>query len=311
MMGMSMSASLILDQVLAQLWERYKARVPYAAQYQRMVIERGGKVQNDHIAFRTLNTKTGHQPAGVEALTRIFLPLGYERKNLYLFEDKKLTAWHYEHASNAAYPKLFISQLEVDQLSSATATKIKTVVAEAPDLLSDQDLAFLKKINQGQTLGKADEAALIEHLVGFFVRPWKTPLRQTIEAVDKESQYAAWTLLHGNSVNHFTAYINEQHVKEWPDIEATVAALREAGIPMKAEFEGERGSKLRQSSTKAAMEECDVVEKDGAHGKINWSYAYYELAERGDVPGDDGKPTRFHGFLGAQATNLFDMTKRS
>ena len=30
----------------------------------------------------------------------------------------------------------------------------------------------------------------------------------------------------------------------------------------------------------------------------------------GDVPGSDGKPVRFNGFLGPQATHLFEMTKR-
>ena len=56
---------------------------------------------------------------------------------------------------------------------------------------------------------------------------------------------------------------------------------------------------------------CDIVESDGRKGTMNWSYAYYELAERGMVPGPDGKPVLFQGFLGAQATNLFEMTKRS
>jgi Domain of unknown function (DUF1338) len=81
-------------------------------------------------------------------------------------------------------------------------------------------------------------------------------------------------------------------------------------VPMKDEIEGERGSKLRQSSTQAADAECEVTEEDGSTGKMKWSYAYYELAERGKVPGPGGKPELFQAFLGAQATNLFEMTKR-
>jgi hypothetical protein len=305
-----MSASAVLDKLLAILWTQYKNRVSYAAQYAAMVMERGGKVQNDHIAFRTLNTQTGTQPAGVEAIARIFTALGYERKDKYIFEDKMLTAWHYEHKTKPSNPKIFISQLEVDKLTKETAEKITKSVAEARDPLTPSERDLLVHLANGEVLNATTVEALAGNLAKFFSRPWEPPPRKIVEEVDKESQYAAWTLLHGNSVNHFTAYINEQQVKDWPDIEATVAVLRKAGLPMKAEFEGERGTKLRQSSTKAAMEDCDVLEADGTKGKINWSYAYYELAERGTVIGADGKPTRFHGFLGAQATNLFEMTKR-
>lgn len=305
-----MNSTYVLDKLLDILWVQYKKRVSYAAQYQSMVEQRGGKVQNDHIAFRTFNTDIGGQPAGVEGIARIFTALGYQRKDTYLFPDKKLTAWHYEHAANPANPKLFISQLEVDQLSAVTATMIKSSVAGAPDLLSPTDRQLLDALSKGQTLALDKADVLATNLARFFSRPWKPPQRDIVEKADKESQYAAWTLLHGNSVNHFTAFINVQNVAEWPDLEATVAALRQAGMPMKAELEGEKGSKLRQYSTKAADAECDIVEADGRPGKMPWSYAYYELAERGNVPGPNGKPVQFQGFLGAQATNLFEMTKR-
>ena len=58
-----MERAVILAKLLDALWTQYKSRVPYAAQYQKMVEERGGKVINDHIAFRTLNTNVGGQPA--------------------------------------------------------------------------------------------------------------------------------------------------------------------------------------------------------------------------------------------------------
>ena len=304
-------SAYVLDKLLDLLWRQYKKRVAYAGQYQAMVEQRGGKVQNDHIAFRTLNANIGEQPAGVEGIARIFTALGYEQKDQYLFADKKLTAWHYEHANNPANPKLFISQLEVDQLSPPIAAMIKKSVAGGTDLVTADDRKWLESLAKGENIILKDAEDLAERLAPFFCRPWNPPQRPIVEAIDKESQYAAWTLLHGNSVNHFTAYINAQQVAEWPDIEATVSALRRAGIPMKDEFEGERGSKLRQSSTKAADAECDVVEEDGSRGKMLWTYAYYELAERGEVPGLDGKPVRFEAFLGAQATNLFEMTKRN
>lgn len=299
----------VLKSMLDILWQQYKLRVPYAAQYQDMVEKQGGNVQNDHLAFRTFNAPTGAQPAGVEAIARIFTALGYEQKDRYIFTEKKLTAWHYEHRTDAAQPKIFISQLEVDSLPTATAVMIKEAVKDAPDLLAKADRDLLKVLATGTALSAADTQSLARNLAAFFARPWQPPLRSVVESVNKDQQYGAWTLLHGNAVNHFTAYINFQNVKAWPDLEATANALRAAGIPMKDEFEGEKGSKLRQTSTKAAMENCTVMENDGQAGRIDWSYAYYELAERGMVPGLNGKPVLFQGFLGEQATNLFEMTK--
>lgn len=300
----------VLTRLLDILWGQYKKRVVYAAQYQDMVERQGGRVQNDHIALRTFNTQTGQQPAGVAAIARILEPLGYQKKDQYIFADKHLTAWHWEHATHPDHPKIFVSQLEVDRLTPATAAMIDACVANAPDLLTATDLESLHNIGRGQSIDPAQAAKLAANLAAFFVRPWSPPSREVVEAVNVESQYAAWTLLHGNSVNHFTAYINRQNVAAWPDLETTVNALRAAGLPMKDELEGEKGSKLRQSSTKASTEDCDIIEKNGSRGKMSWSYAYYELAERGMVTGADGKPLLFQGFLGAQATNLFEMTKR-
>ncbi|MEQ1920108.1 MAG: DUF1338 family protein, partial [Elusimicrobiota bacterium] len=84
-----------------------------------------------------------------------------------------------------------------------------------------------------------------------------------------------------------------------------VAALKAAGVPMKPDIEGGPGSKLRQSSTLAVV--LPVEMRSGARVvKKPWTYAYFELAER---PLQNGQ--RFEGFLGGQAANLFEMTRRS
>jgi len=305
-----MNKDTALTKLLDALWVQYKGRVVYALQYEKMVETRGGKVINDHIAFRTFNAHVGGQPAGVEGIARIFLALGYEQKDKYVFEDKHLTAWHYEHKTNPDHPKIFISQLEVDAMSPPVARMIKDNVAHASDLLSYDDNERLKTLAKGKPIDNAEGDALVKNLLRFFSRPWDPPQRAIIAPVNAESQYAAWTLLHGNAVNHFTAFINRQNVRDWLDIEETVEALRREGLPMKEEMEGERGSKLRQSSTEAVDAACEVVETNGRISKMMWSYAYYELAERGMVPGPKGKPVLFQAFLGAQATNLFEMTKR-
>jgi hypothetical protein len=78
---------------------------------------------------------------------------------------------------------------------------------------------------------------------------------------------------------------------------------------MKAEIEGAAGSKLRQTATEAVM--IDVAARRGAKRvRMPWTYAYFELAERGDVADpESGRTGRFEGFLGPQATQLFEMTR--
>lgn len=302
-----MATDAVLDRLLARLWQQYCERVEYARRYRDLVQARGGRVVNDHIAFRTFNTAMGALPSGIEALSRIFVPLGYKAAGNYVFEDKHLVARHFEHPA-ADMPKIFISQLEVSRLPEDCATLIQASVADARDLLDGEALEVLPS---SDALPMPEADAVADRLYAFVTtRPWPPPREHVVREVNRVSQYAAWTLLHANSVNHFTAYINEQRVPEWPDIDATVGALRAEGIPMKEKVEGEPGSRLRQSATAAVEEDCEVLDEAGQPGTLRWSYAYYELAERGEVPGPDGRPVRFSGFLGPQATHLFEMTRR-
>ena len=299
----------ITKSLMERLWEGYCERVTYAQQYADMVKTEGGNVVNDHCAFRTFNTDTGKQPAGIPAISEVLEALGYERISPYAFPSKHLNSFHYQHPTNINFPKFFVTQLEVKNLSEETQNLINEAVKDTPDVLAGEPRQLLATLKQNKELIGAEADRLVEALVKFFARPWQPAKRETILAVNKESQFAAWTLLHGNSVNHFTAYINHQNVPTWGDIEQTMAVLKEAGIPIKPEIEGVKGSKLRQSSTQAIDEDCPVVEPDGTMGTLRWSYAYYELAERGYIE-QDGKSVWFDGFLGEQATNLFEMTKR-
>jgi hypothetical protein len=303
------SQQTITQRLLDRLWTGYTERVAYARRYAELVAEKGGHVVNDHCAFRTFNCPTGEQPEGIEAIGTVLESLGYLRRDPYQFASKHLNSYHYQHPDNADFPKFFVTQLEVEELPEATADLIREAVEETPDLLAGNPRSCLAELKVHGELRESDADELVEHLVAFFSRPWAPPKRATVEAVNEASQFAAWTLLHGNSVNHFTAYINRQEVAAWPDIEATAAGLQAAGVPMKTSIEGAPGSKLRQTSTQAVDEACPVREEDGRAGTLTWSYAYYELAERGYIE-QNGERVWFEGFLGEQATNLFEMTKR-
>ena len=303
---MKTSTNEITAQLLERLWDNYLLRVSYAKKYARLVAEKGGQVVNDHIAFRTFNTHTGEQPEGIRAMKHILNFLNYKPVTTYEFKKKKLTAIHFEHPEET-FPKIFVSQLEVEQLPGWAQNIINGTVADTPYLLSDRSLELLALLRKEGQIPKVAADGLVVDLTQYFRRPWQVPRKGDVLKLNDVSQYAAWTLLHGNSVNHFTAFINHQGVREWPDLESTCKGLEQAGIPMKDSIEGAKGSKLQQSATQAVKEEVDVFGNNGPE-KIMWTYAYYELAERNFVE-ENGERKLFNGFLGEQATHLFDMTQ--
>ncbi|WP_372775127.1 DUF1338 domain-containing protein [Mangrovibacterium sp.] len=304
---MKLSSNEILSRLLDSLWNKYIQRVSYAKTYANLIHSKGGYVMNDHIAFRTFNTVTGKQPHGIGAIWHILDAFGFKPAGTYTFTEKKLHAVHFQHP-DPKFPKIFVSQLEVPDLPEWARDLINEQVKDTPYHLSETAVLDLLEVNEKNELDEKAVSNLVRELTAYFSRPWGIPKQESVERLNEISQYAAWTLLHGNSVNHFTAFINYQEVEEWPDLQTTCAALAAAGVPMKSHIEGEKGSKLQQSSTQAVSELVDVIKPDGNPGKMNWTYAYYELAERGYIE-ENGNKVLFSGFLGEQATHLFEMTK--
>jgi hypothetical protein len=286
-------------QLFDRLWGIYRDRVSYVRDYEAVVAAHGATFFNDHIAFRSV---AGSSPySGSASLARLFVALGYRAVGHYAFEDKHLDAVDFRHP-NVRLPKIFLSELRTWDLPS----DVRATLATCPTSPA-VDVELLAEI--AEIAGKARRETLLDDAVSLFDPPGNPIDEASLLRVAEVSQYAAWVLLHGASVNHFTSLINSHGVPELDSIEKTVAALQDAGVPMKETIEGEAGSRLRQTAT-AAVDVNIEVERDGTVVERPWSYAYFELAERGNVPGSGGRPTRFEGFLGPQATQLFEMTRR-
>ncbi len=303
---MKKTAKQITKELLDGLWNQYIKRVSYANKYVELVTQKGGCVVNDHIALRTFKTHTGEQPEGIRAIKHILNCLEYTPALKYPFPKKRLNAVHFEHPDEM-FPKIFVSELEVDLLPNWAQEIINRTVKDTPYLLSNHSIKLLQQLKEKRELPTEAAELLVADLVQYFRRPWVIPQKEDVLKLNDISQYGAWVLIHGNSVNHFTAFVNYQNVAEWPDLESTCEGLASAGVPMKEKIEGEIGSKLRQSSTLAIKEEVEVIGDDGIENII-WTYAYYELAQR-DIVIEDGVEKLFSGFLGEQAVHLFDMTK--
>jgi 2-oxoadipate dioxygenase/decarboxylase len=302
--GVATDRERFAEQLFDVLWDRYRGRVSYVRDYEQVIAAAGATFVNDHIAFRTL---AGQRPlAGISTLSRIFEALGYVAAGCYNFPDKHLNAIHYQHAS-PSFPKLFISELRIWELPDDAGKTLERLLETHRDPVTREELRQLHSLKQ---MPEAAHLQLLNMLVDeFHALPWDRPDKAAVQAVNAHSQYAAWVMVHGYNVNHFTSSINSHGVDSLNDIEKTIAALKNAGVPMKTEVEGERGSKLRQTATEAVTIDVDVSE-NGKPATMPWSYAYFELAERPETTDPEtGKKTRFEGFLGPQATNLFEMTR--
>lgn len=285
------------------LWERFRNRVSFVNTYEKIVHDHSATFFNDHIAFRTFASQ--NPQTGISSLSRLFEALGYRAADSYQFEDKHLGALYFQHP-HPKFPKLFISELRACELSLPAIDIIHDTIKTHRPNPDERFLARLAHLDQST----ADREELLRQSVALIHElPWELPRKKDVIDLNKESQYGAWVLVHGYQVNHFTSLINSHGVEGLNDIEKTAAAMAGAGVPMKKEIEGAPGSKLRQTATEAVNIPVEV-EDGGKTVSIPWTYAYFELAQRDPfIDKDSGKLVRYEGFLGPQATNLFDMTK--
>src|SRR5262245_27575636 len=126
-------------EMLDTLWDRYRERVVWVREYEKVVKDSGATFVNDHIAFRTLS---GQNPyAGIASIARLFEALGYRAANCYQFPDKHLSSIHFQHP-NGSFPKLFVSELQSWRVPPSSRAIIDKALAThrpaiATDVLAD------------------------------------------------------------------------------------------------------------------------------------------------------------------------------
>ena len=109
-------------QLFSQLFNEYRNLNPSVKKIHQLFENTGAEIINDHIAFRTLN----FPKINIDKLALPFIENGYKEKGKYRFEEKKLTAKHYEIPNNLSAPKIFISQLMTNELSETSQRLINS-----------------------------------------------------------------------------------------------------------------------------------------------------------------------------------------
>jgi hypothetical protein len=293
-----------LDIVLDGLMARYRANVPDVGaivdtMIAARIIRRAGEIENDHIAFRTL----GVRHLGIASLEKIFLHCGYRRRDLYNFPAKKLNAFWYD-PPGPVYPRVFISELRVNELTAGAQSVVGSYVREVPsDPVDRLDL---------------DEGPAV---VEFLHRPlWRTPTWADYQRLLAESEYAAWVIYNRYYLNHFTIAVHNlpagcNTIEEFNRfLEEHGFTLNDSGGKAKVSEDG----KLVQSSTVAAMVDATFSNGRGGTEIHTISGSYVEFAERTvldafvHLPADQiRREHRREGFEAASADKIFESTYTS
>lgn len=286
-----------LETVLDGLMSRYRERVPDVggiinAMTAEGIISQAGDIENDHIAFRTL----GVEHLGIQSLEKIFLHYGYTKKDYYHFPEKKLDAYWYAPPAEQ-YPRIFISELRVKDLSPRAQEIIKSYTAE---VTSDPVNAL--NLDDGAAVDRFLHSAL-----------WRTPTLADYKVLAEESEYAAWVIYNRYYLNHFTISVHNLQ-PGYNTVADFNAFLEKQGFRL-----NDSGGKIKTSPDKGLLQSSTVARMIEATFANNEKHAiagsYVEFAERRVLPqfaqlppSEIRREHRREGFEANNADKIFEST---
>ncbi|WP_415904890.1 DUF1338 domain-containing protein [Neptuniibacter sp. QD48_55] len=259
-----------LIQMLDEMWQDYLELNPEARQIHQLFSDLNYQVINDHIALRTFDL----EEVNIDKMATPFLYSGYRAAGEYHFPNKHLYAKHFQH-DDPALPKIFISQLMTESLSTDNQLLVHNLVAELDPMQQSPDTLC------------------------YCGRPWEVSYDE-YQALLAQSEYAAWLAAFGFRPNHFTIFVNA--LTSHTSIEEVNQFLKSHSIELNSaggEVKGSPEERLEQSSTLASK-----VAVEFSDGSVEIPGCYYEFARR--YPLEDG--SLYQGFVAASADKIFEST---
>lgn len=263
-----------LDTFMSQMWKDYCEMNPEAPKIYDLLSSNGETILNDHIALRTFR----HPKLGLASAIRQFEKLGYKlAEQEYVFKQKKLFAKHMLHP-DPQYPKVFISELELEKMSPFVIETLTKLAEQIPDGAPETPEFY------------------------FSGRPWILS-HATYEKLAAESEYASWVAAFGFRPNHFTVNVNE--LRKYNNLVELNALLKAQGFKLNqsgGEIKGSQAQYLEQSSTMAPL--VSVKFSDGVFPVPG---CYYEFAKRYALPSGE----LYTGFVAESADKIFESTNKA
>lgn len=286
-----------LDIVLNDLFDHYRANVSDVNKITQALLEKGvvnsqEDIVNDHIAFRTL----GVPHLGIQSFEKIFLAFGYQKRDYFYFEGKKLDAYWFAPPQEG-YPRIFVSELRVQDLSP----EVQKVIQKYTSPIVEDPVDSIN-LENGQ------------EVADFLQKPlWDLPTSEEYKLLLAESEYAAWVIYNRYYLNHYTISIHElkdgyNTLEEFNTFLTTIGVkLNNSGGVIKTSDDG----LLRQSSTVSALYKATFSDEK----TLEIAGSYVEFAERSvlpefkDLSKEDIRPAhRRDGFETNNADKIFEST---
>ena len=289
--------SQVLEVVLEGLMRRYSERVPdvgkiLGAMESHGLVSNRLEIENDHIAFRTM----GVPQLGLKSFEKIFTHYGYQKRDPYHFESKKLDAFWYA-PPEPIYPRIFVSELRVGDLSAEAQRIIHSYTDEV-------------KSDPVDLLDLEDGAAVDQFLHSGL---WRLPTWEDFSRLLEESEYAAWVIYNRYYLNHFTVSVHNLPAP-CDTVEGFNVFVEGLGVKL-----NNSGGKIKISPDGMLLQSSTVAEMVGAEfaggDRHLISGSYVEFAERQVLAeyrelskAEIGRQHRREGFEAGNADKIFEST---
>jgi hypothetical protein len=271
--------------------ENYRKKTPSFHKVINILTNYGGyhkDINNDHIAFRSFNRNNGFG----KIKTILSAGKAYKPMDKYKFDSKYIQAQWFKPLISG-YPRVFVSEIMDNQLSNDAQKIIEKYISheENKEIIFNEFL--LQDLIEQPNLKKVDY--------------------KDYQILNKESNYAAWTLVHGTIVNHETIPVH--HLKVCNNLKSCLHLLSSNGIELMKEPELIKVSNdklLLQASSVSDSVPIDFL--DGVVRKIPGSFVEY--IERKIIPYyrrrniSINDTHRREGFELGNAFFIFDSTKK-
>lgn len=297
-------------EVFSKLWSHYYQLVPFAPKLVKTFQDRGDEWIEDHVAYRTLPG----EHTGSHILQGVFEALGYVRKDDYHFEEKQLKAFWMCPTDNTGHSrdasaKIFISELMPNKFSP----EFQEVIRRLSSQVVASPLNLIKSLQEQVKRGDKEAAkALVTECATLLTSlpPWSRPSLRDYEILKKESEYASWTTLFGNQINHFTVSVHLMKtfqgindLAKYLDEDLKVPMNKSGGI-----VKGTPDLRLEQIASMAV--DVDYAFQEGVR-KV--PYGFVEFAYRHTLDGkkhDGAWGSYYQGFVTSNADKIFESTFR-
>ncbi|MDX1682876.1 MAG: DUF1338 domain-containing protein [Phycisphaeraceae bacterium] len=256
--------------LVATLQRSYTPICPTYQRVQDALADRGETAVNDHVALRTFSDPR----LAIDRLAAPLIAAGWQPADDYVFPEKHLKARHYE-PPEPNLPKIFISQLQLQELDAAVADDLQALLDQLDGSPADDAFPCPGRL-------------------------WNPTCEQYQRLADA-SEYAGWVAAHGLVANHFTVSVG--HLRDFEHLAEFNQWLTEQGFNLSqagGEVKGSAEDGLEQSSTVA-----DPVTVAFADGELEVPGGYVEFARRYVQQG-----RRFEGFITRSANRIFESTDR-